>query len=291
MTDAPDLPDVLRLERTGDHVWCPPFEARPEVSRDVVFGGQILAQMIMASAREHDFAKEVKSMHAIFSRPASFSQPLEYEVETVHDGRSFGSDTVTCRQDGRVMARGLLLLNVDEPDLVRHTAVTMPDVPGPDDPAGRPDGRVFPGAEGMICWGVDTWSDAEPLRDPVQNVWMRYAPGVESIPAAQAVLAWATDGYLIGTSLLPHEGFNEGHAHRTISTGPVSHTVNFHERVDVADWLLLATESVWAGRGRTYGRGNIFTRDGTLVANYSQDAIVRHFGDGRDHSADYGRVM
>ncbi|MEX1008083.1 MAG: acyl-CoA thioesterase domain-containing protein [Acidimicrobiia bacterium] len=294
--DLGDLPDVLALEELGDHRYRAPFEARDDVVRDVVFGGQILAQMIIASALEDDSGKEVKSIHAIFARAADFESALEYDVDSMHAGRTFRSDTVTCLQGGRVMSRGLLLLSSDEPDLIRHTSVEMPDVPGPEDPDGRSDFRVFPGAVGLIVGGVNTWSDDEPLRPPVQYVWTRYpqafAPDTSaSALVNQAILSWATDGYLIGTAMLPHPGLNEGHAHRSISTGVVSHTINFHDRFDASDWLLLANQSVWAGRGRSYGLCNIFTRDGKLVATYTQDNMVRAFADGGDHSGDYERIM
>ena len=107
----------------------------------------------------------------------------------------------------------------------------------------------------------------------------------------QAVLSWATDGYLIGTAMLPHAGYNEAHAHRTISTGVVSHTVNFHEPFDASELLLLANESVWAGRGRSHGRCNVWTQHGRLVATFTQDNLIRAFADQRDHSGDYQRIM
>ena len=189
------------------------------------------------------------------------------------------------------MSRGLLLLSSDEPDLIRHTSVEMPDVAGPEDPSGRPDFRVFPDAEGFIVDGVNTWSDDEPLRPPFQYVWTRY-------PACVRVDAREPGDPLVGDRRLPHRHRDapasrgqRGHAHRSISTGVVSHTVNFHDRFDVSDWLLLANQSVWAGRGRSYGLCNIFTRDGTLVATYTQDNMVRAFADGGDHSGDYKRIM
>jgi hypothetical protein len=210
----------------------------------------------------------------------------------MHSGRTLGSDTVTFSQHGKVMSRGLILWSQDEPDLIRHTAnVEMPAVSGPDDPGNRDDWRVFPGAVGRIAGGINTWSDDEPLRDPVQHVWTRYDAEFSDPVVHQAIASWATDGYLIGTAMLPHVGYNEGHAHKTISTGVVSHTLNFHDRFDVSDWLLMANESVWAGRGRTHGRCNIWTEDGALVATYTQDNLVRAFADRRDHSADYQRIM
>ena len=91
--------------------------------------------------------------------------------------------------------------------------------------------------------------------------------------------------------MLPHESYNEGLAHKTISTGVLSHTVNFHDRFEANEWLLLAHESVWAGRGRTHGRCAVWTQDGRLVATYTQDSLVRGFSDGKDHSTDYKTIM
>jgi acyl-CoA thioesterase len=296
MTPASNaLPPMLDLELVGPHRYAGEPEHTGE-GRNVVFGGQILAQMIMAAHRDRSTEepndKEVKSIHAIFARAGDYTAPIEYEVEAMHRGRTLGSDTVTFSQHGKVMSRGLILWSVPEPDLIRHTAnVSMPDVASPDDPSGRPDWRVFPGATGRIVDGIDTWSDDEPLREPVQNVWTRCALGSDDPVVHQAVLSWATDGFLIGTAMLPHAGFHEGQAHRTISTGVVSHTVNFHDVFDVSEWLLLAHESVWAGRGRTHGRCNVWTRDGDLVATFTQDNLVRGFADRQDHRDDYRRVM
>jgi len=296
--DVSELPEILRLDEVGEHR----YEGAPEhqggehdIVRNVVFGGQILAQMIMAAYLDrnqdrHD-PKELKSIHAIFARAGDYTKPITYSVEQMHDGRSIGSDTVTFEQSGSIMARGLLLWSRDEPDLIRHTTnVSMPEVPGPDVPGYRVDSRVFPGAEARIVGGINTWSDDEPLREALQNVWIR-SPEDHFMVANQAIVAWATDGFLIGTAMLPHEGYHEGQAHRTISTGVVAHTLNFHDRFRADEWLLLANESIWAGRGRTHGRCTVWTEDGRLVATYTQDNLVRGFGDGRDHDADYKRIM
>jgi acyl-CoA thioesterase len=292
--DITALPPMLQLEQVDEHR----YSGKPEHDgerRNVVFGGQILAQMIVAAHLDRNVGrtddKEVKSIHAIFARAGDYTQPIDYDVDLMHDGRTMGSDTVTFAQNGKVMSRAMILWSRDEPDLIRHTAhVEMPSVAEPDDPGNRADGRVFPGAEGRIVDGINTWSDDEPLRPPVQNVWTRY-PKTYSMPINQAILSWATDGYLIGTAMLPHEGHNEGHAHKTISTGVVSHTLNFHDRFRADEWMLMANESIWAGRGRTHGRCNIWTQDGRLVATYTQDNLVRGWADSQDHTSDYQRIM
>jgi acyl-CoA thioesterase-2 len=293
--DTTTLPAVLRLEQVGEHV----FQAQPlhdgAAHRNVVFGGEILAQAIVAAHVDRNLdridEKEVKSVHAIFARAGDYGQPIRYEVERMHDGRTLGSDTVTFSQGDRIMSRLLILWSRDEPDLIRHTeGVSLPIVPGPEDESNRADGRVFPGAEARIVDGINTWSDEEPLRPPLQNVWTRYGVNFE-MPVNQAILSWATDGFLIGTAMLPHDGYNESHAHKTISPGVISHTINFHDRFAADEWLLIANESVWAGRGRSHGRANVWTADGRLVATYTQDNLVRGWADGRDHTADYQRIM
>jgi acyl-CoA thioesterase len=296
--DLTRLPPMLRLTPVREHVYDGMPEhagSADEIRRNVVFGGQILAQMIMAShldrSRDLPNSKEVKSIHAVFARAGDYTEPIRYEVEPMHDGRTLGSDTVTFRQGDRIMSRGIILWSADEPDLIRHTAhIEMPEVVGPDDPRNRPDGRVFPGAEAFIVDGINTWSDDEPLRHPVQHVWTRFHRSIDQV-ADQAVLSWATDGYLIGTAMLPHAGYNESHAHKSISTGVVAHTLNFHDRFRADEWLLMSNESLWAGRGRTHGRANIWNQDGRLVATYTQDNVVREFGDGKDHTAEYQRIM
>lgn len=295
MPEVDDLPEALRLARTGERTFLVPAE-EGERARDVVFGGELLAQMITASATVNGFSRDVKSIHAIFARAGSYAKDQEVDVDTMHAGRSFGSDTVTFRQGGKVMARGMLLLNADEPDLLRYTTPQMPDVTGPDEsPAVGPAGLLFPDSEHRIVGGLDTWDPTLPVQPPVRHIWTRYAgplsPAADCVPVHQAILAFGTDGWLIGTSMLPYEQYNEAIAHKSISTGVVGHTLHFHERFDARAWLLLSHEVIWTGRGRIHGRCLVWTEDGRLVASYTQDSMVRGFGDGGDHSGEYHRVM
>jgi acyl-CoA thioesterase II len=294
MIDVNDLPPMLQLHHVGDHL----YEGKPEHGgdiRNVVFGGQILSQMIMSAHVDRndgrEDVKEVKSIHAIFARAGDYALPIQYRVERMHDGRTLGSDTVTYSQNEKIMSRGLILWSADETDLIRHTeSVAMPDVPSPDEVPDYPRGLVFPGAEARIVDEIDVWSADQPVGPAVQNIWTRFTNNYSPV-VNQAILSWATDGWLIGTAMLPHAEVYQDQAHRTISTGVVSHTLNFHEPFDADEWLLLANESIWAGRGRTHGRCNVWTQGGRLVATYTQDNLVRHFRDRQDHAADYNRIM
>ena len=55
----------------------------------------------------------------------------------------------------------------------------------------------------------------------------------------------------------------------------IAHTAHFHESADVGTWLLLALEASYAGRGRIFGSGSVFTEGGDLVSTFEQDSMVR----------------
>jgi acyl-CoA thioesterase II len=104
---------------------------------------------------------------------------------------------------------------------------------------------------------------------------VRYAGAPADVATNQAILAWGTDGFLIGAAMRPHAGIGQAEAHKTLSTGVVGHTLTFHEPFTARDWLLIAHESPHAGAGRSYGRAQVFTRAGQLVASFVQDNMIR----------------
>jgi acyl-CoA thioesterase II len=264
---------LLHLAPAGEGRFRVSNEGDPAV-RDVVFGGQLLGQMIVAASAGSP-GKSVRTIHTIFARAARVSAPTELAVEPMHDGRSFASASVTAWQGDRLCARSLVLLDVPDPDLIRHAA-PAPEVPGPDEVVDAgPSPLVFPGAELRIVGGVDTWSADAPVGPAELFAWVRYRGAPDDIAANQAILAWGTDGFLIGTALRPHAGIGQADAHKTLSTGVVGHTLTFHEPFRVRDWLLIAHESPHAGGGRSHGRAQVFTREGRLVASFVQDNMIR----------------
>ena len=55
----------------------------------------------------------------------------------------------------------------------------------------------------------------------------------------------------------------------------LDHAIWFHDEVRMDDWLLYSMDSPWAGGGRGFARGSIFTRDGRLVASVAQEGLTR----------------
>lgn len=272
-----ELPELLQLEPLGDSRYRVRQPAGSQEGLDVVFGGQLIAQMIMAAHANSDGSKYVKSIHTIFSRAGTYSSPIELQVESFHAGRAWASDVITAWQNDRLLSRSLVLSTADEQDLMAHQIDRPAGVPGPE--ASQPVvGTAFPGAEARMATGRDETLNGV----PAMSLWTRMPAPVGSTAASQAILAWATNGWFIELAMRPHQAaVNIDDAHHSLATGVIGHTINFHRDVDAGSWIQLAHEAIYAGRGRVHGRGLAFAEDGTLVASFSQDSMVKAAGEQR----------
>ena len=268
MAALTDLLQALDLEQVGESRYRAQNVAG---GRGVIFGGQLLAQSIVAAMRDQP-GKELKTIHTVFARGGAVDAPVDIDVDVMHSGRAFASATVTMRQGERLCTRSLVLLSAAEPDVIRH-ADPMPVVDPPERAVAMGDSASA--WQVRIVGGVDI-SDPQAVGPAELNVWTRFHGAPDDLTTSQALLAYATDGFLIGTAMRPHAGIGQSLAHVTLSTGVISHTLTFHERFAAADWMLLAHRSPYAGRGRTYGRADVFARDGRLVASFVQDNMVRN---------------
>ncbi len=264
------LPDLLGLTDVGENRYEVFQPSESAEGRDVVFSGQLLGQILMAAETAAGGTKDVRSIHAIFARAGTYTKPIVLEVDSMHAGRTWGSDTITATQDGRLLTRAMVLLNTIDPDLMRHEP-TMPEgVPGPDG-LEADSSQVFPGAEFRPVPGPHTLNGV-----PAEMGWHRFPNALDSQAANQAVLAWATCGNVIPLAMYPHrESIRIEDAHVTLSTGVIGHTLHFVERFDVSQWLLVVTVADKAGSGRVFGGGQVFTEDGTLVATFEQDSMAK----------------
>jgi len=272
MPDLAGFLAAMELEPEGERAWR---AANMDNPGPVVFGGQILAQTLVAAHLSVP-DQTVKSLHTVFARAAAVERPLDIAVEAMSTGRSFSSLTVTISQGDRLCARSLVLTERDAEDLIRHA---------PEPPEGGPEAATATagGDGGATSWwetrtvdGVDI-SDPEAVGPPRLGVWMRF-PGAGPDPRrGQALAAYASDGFLIGTALRPHPGFGQSLAHVEFNTTVLTHTLSFHEPFGADEWVLLDQEAPYAGRGRSYGRAHVWTADGRLVASFVQDAMIRAF--------------
>ncbi len=271
-TGASPILRSFALERLGDRSFS--GESVHDERRPVVFGGQIMGQMIVAASK-YEPAKTIRSLHVIFARSGTISRPVQIELDPAHSGRALATVAATAAQGERVLSRGLLLLDAGEPDVIRHQVPAAP-AGGPLDAA--PVTAPYPGVELRVVDGVDLMTTAA-TGPPEVHVWVRFSDVPDEAALHQALLSWYTDGFLIAAAMRLHEGIGQERAHETLSTGVLAHTLTFHEPVRADRWLLISNRSLHAGGGRGYGEGHVFTEDGQLVASFVQQNMIRYFRD------------
>lgn len=256
--------DALVLEPVGTDLYR---AGNVKTGHSVVFGGQLLAQSIVAGLAGQD-GKTVKTLHTVFARGALPDAPVDISVDRMHAGRQLASSTVTISQGDRLCARSVVLMSADESDLIRHATPAKAVAPPSDDDEG------LAAWQAQIVGDVDI-NDPEAVGPPELDVWTRWPGAPDDPTTGQALLAFSTEGFLIGTAMRPHRGVGQSQAHVTLSTGVVSHTITFHEPSPAGEWLLLSQRSPYAGRGRSYGQGDVFRTNGELVASFVQDSLIR----------------
>jgi len=235
--------------------------AHGPTQRDVVEGGQLAAAGLVAVSKSLP-SQRVTSISMTFTKAASFTAPVEIDVGILRRGRTFSTADVRISQHGVLRSAGLALADTGADDVIRDVA-PLPDAPGPDD------------AVPFLGFGM-TGREIR-VGPPVINAWVRFRDSPRERYLHQALLAQSSTHWTIAAGMLPHRGFGEADAHRTLSTGIIKATIAFHDDVDVSEWLLYSNCSFWSGRGLVQGEGRVHTRDGRLAASYSVQAMVRRF--------------
>ena len=85
----------------------------------------------------------------------------------------------------------------------------------------------------------------------------------------------STDLTLIGTALRPMDGLGQRGNGTQFTSAVTSHTLWLHRPFRTDEWLLLRQHSPLLAHGRCFGRGDVLTDDGVLVASYGQEALLR----------------
>jgi acyl-CoA thioesterase len=265
---ADNFAQMLELEVLSPHH----YRGRNLESRSgVVFGGQLLAQALIAAGLSCQ-ELQLKSMHTVFLRAGRSDQDVEIDVTPLHSGRTFGGADVAIRQGDRVCTKSVVLFHAPNETFISHqdpAPVTFAPLKGSETAE-----AIGKGWDVRISDGANI-ADPEALGPPELLVWSRFLEMPPVPCASQALLAYASDGFLIGTAMRPHPGVGQDLAHVSIDTTVVTQTLTFHDDFNAAEWLLLAHRSPFAGHGRTFGRADVFTGDGRLVASYCQENMVR----------------
>ncbi|WP_107045782.1 acyl-CoA thioesterase [Sphingomonas sp. STIS6.2] len=125
---AAELVALLDLESLDTDLFRGP--QRPGATARV-FGGQVVAQALMAAQLSVDAPAVAHSMHAYFLRAGTETQPIIFRVERDFDGKSFANRRVTASQNGATILT--LAASFQRPEAGLEHATAMPDLPPPEE--------------------------------------------------------------------------------------------------------------------------------------------------------------
>jgi len=252
-----------------------------------VYGGQVVAQALMAASRTVRADRLAHSLHAYFLRPGDPAAPIVYRVERDRDGASFATRRIVAIQHGRPIFNMAASFQLAEDGFAHQAA--MPKVAGPEGLHNERqlfDRRAATTPEPFrTLWGrrdrpiefrpVEPMDPFKPKKaKPVQHSWLRAASPLPGDPVlARCLLAYASDMTLLDTCLQPHA---VSWADPRLQVASLDHAMWFHATPDLNEWHLFAQDSPRASGGRGLSRGLIYAQDGALVASVMQEALIRY---------------
>ena len=278
-----ELLAILDLEKLEHNL----YRGRsPKVDWQRVFGGQTIAQALVAAQRTVAPDRHVHSLHGYFMRPGDTTVPIVYEVDRIRDGGSFTTRRVVAVQHGKAIFSLEASFQVDE-DGLEHQAAMPSDVPAPDT---LMDQQALMGKFGdQVPEGIKRyWERDRPIEmkpvmlkhytsreklEPRQNVWIRTTGPVPADRAIRtAVLAYLSDMTLLDTSTFAH-----GRAvfDPDIQAASLDHAMWFHRAHPIDGWLLYTQDSPSTKGARGFTRGALYAQDGTLIASVAQEGLIR----------------
>ncbi|WP_308464899.1 acyl-CoA thioesterase [Rathayibacter soli] len=259
---------------TGDSQWMP---------HGRVYGGQVLAQALVAAMRTIPDERRVHSMHGYFLRAGDIGVPITFSVDRIHDGRSFSARRTQAYQNGIPILSMIASFQTDA-DGLDHQVAMPTDLPSPDElpdaaaaliDLDHPIGRYWATQRAFSMRHIPSpvYLSVEGAHVAHQAVWFKATgPLPDDDALHRAALVFASD-YTILESVFRRHGL--AWATPGLKVASLDHAMWWHRSGRVDDWLLYAQESPSASGGRGLAQGRIYTKSGVLLASVAQEGMIR----------------
>lgn len=238
-----------------------------------VFGGQALAQALRAASATVDDARPVHSLHAYFVSPGRSAEPIDYRTRAVKTGRTLDVVSVESAQAQRTLVTAQASFH--HPEDGATFQLPMPRVADPDELPPSP--YVPPGTNPAVRAPFDVryaevrTDGSAPRAAAEVNSWVRTRNSVDSDRSIDhaALLVFSIDFLLTRAA---HVALGDSSPQVGAS---LDHTMWFHRPFRSDDWLLVSSEGIVFAGSRSLCTAHVYTRDGTLVATATQEALIR----------------
>ncbi len=271
-----------------------------------VYGGQVIAQSLVAASRTVSPSRLPHSIHGYFITAGDIHQDLLFDVESLRDGRSFSSRRVNVTQSHGPILTAIASFQ-EEGQTGVEFADPMPEhVPAPESLTSakelmQPYAKQSPFADYYV---EKSPFDIRHVTSPImleadrhsanadsgkQMVWMRAIDGGVSgavgdaatdvdagkvLPQVihRAMLALGCDQIMM-EPVLRRAGLSI--ATPGISYASMDHSMWWYRDIDIRDWHLYVQDTPTAAHGRGLGIAKVYAQTGELVAVMAQEAMIR----------------
>lgn len=276
-----DLLQTLKFDEIEQDVFVAPSQ---DLGWGAVYGGQFLAQGVLACQKTVIEDKRPHSIHAYFLNRAFSNRPIVYQVERLRDGRSFSSRRLLAYQDDTLVFSMQVGFHIEEQGLEAQRPIKTRG--SPDDFMSERDiacahperiPKIFrERAQRARAFDIRPLVDVDvfaPVVLPAERgFWCRFDGDISHDPTLHlALLSWMTDGPISTTALLPH---GVSWATEGLSVTSLDHVMWFHQPIDVQRWFFYDVDSPVSHGSRGMGRGQII-QDGRLMATVMQEGLMR----------------
>jgi acyl-CoA thioesterase-2 len=282
------LADLVRLLEL-DEIERGRVASRPvDTERRRLYGGQVVAQALMAAGSDLDPTRAPHSLHAYFVKSGDPTAPIAFAVESIRDSGTFSTRRVVARQGERVLLS--LEASFQDPEAGYEEVEALPDGPGPDEMVETDDwvlAATVPDQHLDLPYFVDAVETRQldaslggpgrpwpaGLREPRRDMWIRARGDLLNWPLLHAcVLAYASDKPMLGTTALSPPMRHDPRPHLLAS---LDHSMWFHRPFRMDEWLLLRLASETPSGARAYTTGELFGPTGGRVARIAQEGLAR----------------
>jgi acyl-CoA thioesterase II len=231
----------------------------PDWWGDVLFGGFVLAQAIVAATRHAPDGRRLHSLHGYFLRPVVAGTPISYVVRPIREGRAFTSRHVEASQGGRPTLDLTCSFTAD-------TDGYEYDLPGTRDLPARDESTIEPGPGPWVAAALGpTAARDDGTRESTYRTWFKIPVALDDDPHLHAaLLAFATDWTGIAGRPLHLEGDTQGMV-------SLDHAAWFHRPARADEWLFYDVHSLVNSGGRGLLRGVMRDTEGHVVISVAQE--------------------
>ena len=279
-----DLIALLNLKDIGDNTFS---GNSVTIGSPHVFGGQVLAQAVNAAYRTIPENRFLHSLHSYFLEAGDLTIPIKYHVAEMRNGGSFSTRRVTASQNDKTIFILAASFHRKEEGF-EHQAILEPGIKQPEELLSWDDmleqfGDFLPKSMKYFL-SIERPIEFKPVRipnplqpedlPPTEQVWFRLKGEKQDLDyrAKQQILTYISDYNVLNAAFNPNaSNYNFGNT----QTASLDHSMWFFRDFDFDDWMLFSAESPNAFGARGLSKGNIFTRDGKLVASFAQEGLLR----------------